>query len=242
MVRIVSSPLLLLWLLFHWKSAESFVVRSPATTTLQGGISSSSSSSSSLHAVALPPALPWIAAHVVGGASGTPVVIKATRKEDGWYRKIPLPSFTPPDALFGPVWTTLYALMGLAVARIHQISTTTAATSKIKSWALVSWAIHILLNLSWAPIFFGLKRLRLGLLLNVALWISLVGVVLPTFYTLNPFSAYLLLPYLTWLSFATVLNQAICKLNPSDADGYNSAKFQAQLAQLQQLAKNYAGV
>jgi hypothetical protein len=69
-----------------------------------------------------------------------------------------------------------------------------------------------------------------------------VGVVLPTFYTLNPFSAYLLLPYLVWLSFATVLNQAICKLNPSDADGYNSAKFQGQLAQLQQLAKNYAGV
>jgi benzodiazapine receptor len=195
-------------------------------------------SSTAMHA--LPPTLPWIVAHVVSGASGSPIVISATRREDGWYRQIPLPSFTPPDRIFAPVWATLYGLMGFAFGRIYLLSKETACT-RTSAIALGTWAVHMLLNLSWAPIFFGLQRLRLGLMINYALLLTLVGVILPTFYQLNPLSAYLLLPYLAWLSFATALNFAICRLNPT-MEGYNNAKFQAQLTRLQRHAAEYSGL
>ena len=193
--------------------------------------------STAIHAV--PPTLPWVIAHVLGGAAGAPIVATATRRDDGWYRKIPLPSFTPPDYIFAPVWTLLYASMGVAVGRIYHLykesSTRTAA------WALGTWAIHCLLNLSWAPIFFGLQRLRLGLIINMALWGTLAGIIVPSFYSLNPFSALLLLPYLGWLTFATMLNFYICRLNPT-VKGYNNAKFQAQLVRLQREAAHYSGL
>lgn len=193
--------------------------------------------SSSLRA--LPPTLPWVVAHVVAGASGAPIVATATRREDGWYRQIPLPSFTPPDFVFAPVWTLLYALMGVAVGRIYRISR--ASSTRISTVALGTWAVHMLLNLSWAPIFFGVQRLLLGLMINIAMWVTLVGIILPSFYFLNPVSAYLLLPYLLWLSFAVALNWSICRLNPT-MEGYNNAKFQAQLTQLQRRAAEYSGL
>jgi len=168
--------------------------------------------------------------------SGAPIVAKATRGDNGWYSKIPLPVFTPPNAIFAPVWTFLYALMGTAVGRIYHLS-----HSPIRTWALTAWAAHMTLNISWAPIFFGLQRFRMGLMVNVALWLSLVSVVLPTFHQLSPQAAHLLLPYTAWLTFANVLNWELCRLNPTK-QGYNNAKFQAQLAKLQRQAAKYAGV
>jgi len=175
-------------------------------------------------------------AHVVSGASGAPIVAKATQRDIGWYNKIPLPRYTPPKFVFGPVWTLLYALMGIAAGRVYYCS-----ESATRSVALCTWTIHMLLNLSWAPVFFGLQELRAGLKINVALWLSLVGVILPTFYRLSTPTAYLLLPYTAWLTFATILNRDICRLNPSK-QGYNNAKFHAQLTRLQLAASTYAGL
>lgn len=187
---------------------------------------------------ALPPSTWWVAAHVAAGCSGAPIVATAT-KSGGWYRKIDLPSWKPPDWLFGPVWTALYASMGLAVSRIYNSSTKLQAVGAImKNPALLLWAVHFTLNLIWAPVFFGLQRFRLGFFVSALMVVSL-AMVIPMFYAINESSAYLLLPYLAWITFATFLNKAICKLNPTEK-GYNNAMFQAQLARLQQEAAKYA--
>jgi benzodiazapine receptor len=186
---------------------------------------------------ALPPSTWWVLSHVAAGAAGAPIVASATRT-GGWYRKIDLPSWNPPDWLFGPVWTTLYACMGFAVSRIYHSSNVSAVGAATKNTALLLWAVHFTLNILWAPVFFGLQRFRLGFALSVLMVVTLV-MAIPMFYAINATSAYLLLPYLAWITFATFLNKAICKLNPTER-GYNNAMFQAQLAELQDKAAKYA--
>lgn len=168
--------------------------------------------------------------HVLGGVAGTPPVMKATKK-GGWYRRISLPKWTPPALLFGPVWTTLYASMGVAFARIGY------ATGFLPPLVFL-WAAHYLLNVSWTLVFFGAKRLRLALFINCAMLASLV-VIIPWYWSINPLAGMLLLPYAAWLLFATVLNLAICRLNPT-VNGYNDAKFYSDLLDLQAKAAVFA--
>lgn len=101
----------------------------------------------------------------------------------------------------------------------------------------------MLLNVAWAPVFFGMKRLRVALAMNYALLASL-RVIIPRFFASNALSGWLLVPYTLWLLYATALNQAICQRNPTDnwGIGYNNARFQADLIQLQKDAANYAGL
>ena len=98
----------------------------------------------------------------VAGTAGTPFVIAAIKD---WYRKIPLPSWTPPDRVFAPTWTSLYAMMGIATSRV-------VASSGFSPPVLHFFA-HYMVNLAWAPVFFGLKKLRLAFVMNVALIASL---------------------------------------------------------------------
>lgn len=171
----------------------------------------------------------WVGGCVLSGTAGVPSVVGATKT---WYRKIPLPTWTPPDRVFAPVWTSLYAMMGLATARV-------AAAAGVLSAPVVHFLAHLCVNLLWAPIFFGLQRLRLALLMNVALIASL-SVLLGQYgiAAASP-SALLLCPYMGWLLFATALNFAICRLNPT-ARGYNNARWQADLAKLQKRAASIA--
>jgi len=190
-------------------------------------VSATRSTSTSLHAVS---PVTWTAVgSVLGGTTGAPVVAKAINT---WYKKIDLPPWTPPDRIFAPTWTLLYAAMGVAAGRVYQ---KVGAT-----FPIVLFACHYLLNLCWAPVFFGRKRLRLGLVINFFL-LATLGVVIPLFYQIDALSGKLLLPYLAWLTFATALNWSICSRNPTK-DGYNNAKFQSDLAQLQDQAAEYAGV
>lgn len=176
--------------------------------------------------------------HVIAGASGAPIVVQATRPKDGWYRRIDLPSWTPPDKIFAPVWTTLYAMLGVSIGRV----VVQLPSSPTRTLTLVTWTIHMLFNLAWAPVFFGLQRLRLGQALNIGMLLTLLGILYPAMYRLSALtSMYLLVPYTLWLSFATCLNGSICRRNPTRG-GYNNAKFQAQLAKLQTQAKIYAGL
>eukprot|EP00527_Entomoneis_sp_CCMP2396_P008964 CAMPEP_0198147406 /NCGR_PEP_ID=MMETSP1443-20131203/35460_1 /TAXON_ID=186043 /ORGANISM="Entomoneis sp., Strain CCMP2396" /LENGTH=144 /DNA_ID=CAMNT_0043811729 /DNA_START=435 /DNA_END=869 /DNA_ORIENTATION=+ len=140
--------------------------------------------------------------------------------------------------------------MGVAAARVYQRTTTTAAAAAASSTSLsgitnsgvmVLWAIHYLLNLTWAPVFFGLKRLRLGSVINY-LMLATLSVLIPLFYRNNAISGLLLLPYLAWLLVATALNNAVCRRNPTDKNGYNEAMFQSELLGLQKKAADYAGV
>ena len=98
----------------------------------------------------------WAVGHVLGGLTGTPIVARATSR---WYNQIDLPEWTPPNRIFGPIWTCLYASMGVAASRV-------ARQVGLKSVPMLLWACHYVLNLSWAPVFFGAKRLRLGLIIN----------------------------------------------------------------------------
>jgi benzodiazapine receptor len=183
--------------------------------------------------------------HVLGGLLGVPVVAGAVNKPSGvdpqdsdlggWYTRINLPPWTPPNRLFGPVWTLLYASMGWSLHRVLQHPKVTQSRRQI---FLIMWSVHFLSNLSWAPVFFGMQRLRLALFINVwlitslLLWMGLVGHFLPS-------AALLLVPYLGWLGFATILNLAIVQRNPT-VKGYNEARFQADLLKMRRKAARYA--
>lgn len=191
------------------------------------------------------PVVRFVALHILGGLLGAPIVSTATQKpagvdpldngRDGWYTRIDLPSWTPPNKLFGPVWTLLYASMGWSLYLVLQHPKVTASR---RQKLLLLWGIHFVSNLIWAPVFFGLKRLRLGLVINywlitsLGLWMALVG-------HFQPLSALLLVPYLGWLVFATVLNRYIVRRNPT-VNGYNEAMFQSDLLQLRKRAALYA--
>ena len=180
-----------------------------------------SKSSSSLQAINLPSWTYYSLAHVIGGTTGTPIVISGTKK-GSWFDRIPKPSINPPNFVFGPVWTLLYSLMGVSVSRIVK------STSSTSSSVLKLWYIHYALNLIWAPIFFGYQKFRLGFVISILLVVSL-GSITPLYHTIDPMSAYLQVPYLCWLIFATVLNYQFCKLNPMDGNGKNEAMRQAEL-------------
>ena len=184
----------------------------------------------------IPSVLWWILGHNILANAGLPFVVNGS-KVGGWYSKIDLPSWIPNKKLFGPVWTCLYTLMGIAVSRIF--SSTSATAIITKNNILLFWAFHYSINITWASIFFGLQRFRLGLIVNYVL-VATLGMIVPLFYTIDKISALLLLPYTIWLLFATYLNVAICKLNPTDKDGYNDGMFHAQLQKLQENAANYA--
>jgi len=125
-----------------------------------------------------------------------------------WYQTLSKPSWLPPNWLFGPVWTTLYALMGIAAVMVMRSK---GNASAIKT-AMIMYGIQLFLNAIWTPIFFGARELGWGLVVIVAL---LVAVIVTTilFYRLDHKAGYLMLPYIAWLLLATSLNAAIWKMN-----------------------------
>ena len=147
----------------------------------------------------------WVLGTVVAGATTTPIVTKAIQS---WYSDtLKKPRWTPPDKIFAPVWTLLYASIGFSGGRIAR------SVGAFSQPMLLAYA-HFLGNLLWAPIFFGFRLLKLAAYLNIGLVLSLLTIQV-LFFFIVPSSALLLLPYLLWLIFATVLNFAICRLNPS---------------------------
>jgi len=191
-------------------------------------------------------AVAWVASSVLGGISGAPIVMKSTRT---WYKTIPLPSFTPPNKLFAPVWSTLYTMLGIASWRIRNIvmKNVNAGAGMLpflqKNIILLS-LIHYAMNLSWAPTFFGLKRLRAGHILNVMLIATLLPII-GVYFSLDTVSGMLLLPYLAWLLVATRLSSEICRLNPTEVKNgywYNNAKLQDQVWKLRKEAAKSIGL
>lgn len=125
-----------------------------------------------------------------------------------WYATLNKPFFSPPNWIFGPVWTVLYALMGMSFYLIWKLDW---KKKKIKT-AGIYFFIQLGLNFIWTPIFFGLKSPLIALFVIMAMWVFILLTIIK-FYTLNKFAAYLLIPYLAWVSFATILNAAIVLLN-----------------------------
>jgi tryptophan-rich sensory protein len=141
---------------------------------------------------------------LVGALSG----IATQTSVDTWYATLNKPSFNPPNWIFGPVWTLLYLLMGVAAGLVWTRGGGRAETKK----ALVLFAFQLLLNASWSLVFFGLQMPLAALIILVAL-LALIVLTALAFRKVVPAAAYLLVPYLLWVAFAGILNFKIVELN-----------------------------
>jgi tryptophan-rich sensory protein len=127
---------------------------------------------------------------------------------DTWYRRLDEPAFNPPDRVFGPVWTVLYALMGVAVALVSDSDADQAAVRR----AQAAFGAQLALNTGWSLLFFG-KRSPIAALVEIAfLWGAIVATMV-LFARISVIAALLLVPYVLWTSFAAVLNAFIWRLN-----------------------------
>lgn len=131
----------------------------------------------------------------------------ATAKGLDWYRSLNRPSWTPPDAVFGPVWTVLYALMTLSVWRVW-----TARGFAPSRGPLTLYFLHLGVNAAWSFLFFGLRSPGLALADILVLW-PLIAALLRLFWTRSRAASLLLVPYLLWVSFAATLNAALWWMN-----------------------------
>jgi len=126
-----------------------------------------------------------------------------------WYSTLAKPTFAPPNWVFGPVWITLYALMGIAAYLIWE----KRAKNK-KVWvAMDLFSGQLILNTTWSILFFGFRSPLYGFVCILLLWLA-IALTIRSFYAIDRRAAYLLVPYLLWVSFATLLNFAIFGLNP----------------------------
>lgn len=125
-----------------------------------------------------------------------------------WYAELAKPSLNPPGWLFGPVWVTLYALMGVAAFLVWK----RGWGSKGVQMALGVFGVQLFLNAIWSVIFFGLRSPGWALIDIALLWLAIVGTTV-LFYKISKPASYLLLPYLLWVSFASYLNYSIWILN-----------------------------
>jgi tryptophan-rich sensory protein len=125
-----------------------------------------------------------------------------------WYSTLQKPLLNPPSWIFGPVWTTLYALMGLSAFLVYQ----KGWKRKEVKFALGVFGAQLFLNALWSILFFGLHNPLAALIEIFLLWLAIVWTIL-SFYKVSRLAAYLLIPYILWVSFAIYLNGSIVWLN-----------------------------
>jgi len=133
-----------------------------------------------------------------------------------WFAALEKPSLYPPPALFGIAWSVLYVLMGVAAAMI-----VAARGARTRRTALIAFAIQLVLNLAWSPLFFAAHQITLALILLGVLDLAVI-VTIVLFRTVRPVAALILLPYLAWILFATLLNWQFLVANPG-ADGQETS-------------------
>ena len=142
----------------------------------------------------------------VGGLSG----FATARGVSTWYPTLAKPPFNPPAWVFGPVWTLLYIMMGVAVFFVWRKGLD-ADGVRI---ALTVFAIQLVLNGLWSILFFGLHAPGWALVEIILLWAA-IGTTTWLFWRVAPVAGALMLPYWAWVSFATVLNASLWSLNRS---------------------------
>ena len=140
---------------------------------------------------------------IIGGVSG----YFTTKNIATWYVTLIKPSFNPPNYLFGPVWTTLYVLMGISLFLVLNKS-----KELDRNKIIFVFSLQLILNFLWSFIFFEFHQLGLALIEIVVMWCSILVMIL-VFYKTNKWAAYINIPYLLWVSFASVLTYSIYNLN-----------------------------
>lgn len=164
----------------------------------------------------------------LAGASGSSLTMPAI---NGWYKKLTKPGFNPPDWLFGPVWTTIFVLMGIALYLVwfkkwepkneidfkgrkpwNSLSQKFLIGSWQKANIILIFAFQLILNVLWSVIFFGLHSPGTAFFELLMLWFAIIFTIV-NFYRVSKVAALLLLPYILWVSFAAILNYFIWVLN-----------------------------
>lgn len=146
----------------------------------------------------------WLAASFVAAAIGAAASVQA----GSFYAQLVRPEWAPPGSVFGPVWTVLYALMGIAAWLVWRVGGFRAAGT-----ALTLFLVQLAFNALWSWLFFGWQRGALAFADVVLLW-ALVVATLAGFWRIRRLAAALLVPYLLWISFAAALNYSVWQLNP----------------------------
>lgn len=124
-----------------------------------------------------------------------------------WYAGLVHPSWTPPNWVFGPVWNTLYILMGLSAGFVWN------SGRKGREWAIALFVLHLGVNIAWSVVFFGLEDVVSALVIIKSLWLLIVAMMI-FFWRFSHRATYLLIPYLLWVTYASTLNLGIILLNP----------------------------
>jgi tryptophan-rich sensory protein len=125
-----------------------------------------------------------------------------------WYGTLIKPSFNPPGWVFGPVWTTLFVMMGVALYLVWNRTPSGEAESRAMTWFFVQLALNVL----WSFCFFTLKSPLLGFI-EILFLLAAIVVTIVSFWQVSRTAGVLLLPYLAWVSFATFLTFSIWRLN-----------------------------
>jgi benzodiazapine receptor len=158
------------------------------------------------------PNLPALALFVVlalaVGALGAVFSPAVSASAMHWYAALLKPEWLPPQDWFAPVWTVLYVLMGIAAWLIWR-----ERYHRGRSAAIAAYAVQLLLNALWPPLFFGLKNIDAGLFDIVALWLAIAWT-MREFARVRIAAAITLVPYFLWVSLATAINLVLWKLNP----------------------------
>ncbi|MEK7526010.1 MAG: TspO/MBR family protein [Patescibacteria group bacterium] len=125
-----------------------------------------------------------------------------------WYATVNKPVFSPPNWIFGPVWTLLYFLMSIS---LYLVFVKIKKNKQALLWVKV-FCVHLIFNSLWSIVFFGMKKIGLAFIVILILW-GMIFYLAKTAKKISPVSSYLLYPYLAWVSFATLLNFAVWRLN-----------------------------
>lgn len=130
-----------------------------------------------------------------------------------WYVTLTLPPVAPPSWIFGPVWTTLYTLMGIALFMVIKTRGLDASRARLRDWSIALFFVQLFANTLWSILFFGLRN-PAAALVDIILLDLLVLATTVLFVRVNRVAGLLLVPYLAWILFATYLNYQIMALNP----------------------------
>jgi len=149
-------------------------------------------------------------------------LIAGAGEANRWYAALLKPAFTPPGWLFPIVWTTLYVVMGIALAMILN-----ARSARGRGLAITLFAVQLLLNLAWSPLFFAAHQVETALWV-IALMLVSAATAAWLFHRIRRLAGWLMLPYLLWLCVAGALNYEIDRLNP-DAETLVPAARKTQI-------------
>lgn len=149
--------------------------------------------------------------------------LASSGSDNPWFSNLVKPSLFPPPALFGIVWTALYAAMGFALALVCA-----AWGAKGRKKAITAYIVQFVLNLMWSPVFFAMHQMGWALAIIIALDIA-VAITMVFFWRVRPAAGWIFVPYLAWVLFATLLNWQFIDANPYASNGARDSAVRVDL-------------